>query len=112
MTKEIKAYKQYIAAELLVQHAPEQWTELAEELLVKISFFQHERLIHLIVTMTFCIMTLLSLLGGFLNPMFFALAALFLALTIPYIFHYYFLENSVQQLYKSYDEIVKRGNKL
>jgi hypothetical protein len=36
------------------------------------------------------------------------LAVLLLALLIPYIKHYYFLENTVQALYKDYDAIYKR----
>ncbi|NLA43621.1 hypothetical protein GX865_05780 [Candidatus Saccharibacteria bacterium] len=32
-------------------------------------------------------------------------AVLFLALLIPYIVHYYHLENGVQRLYSLYDEI-------
>ena len=36
---------------------------------------------------------------------------LFLALTIPYVMHYYFLENSVQELYTLYYEVLKRLKK-
>jgi len=32
------------------------------------------------------------------------LSVLFLCLTVPYVMHYYFLENSVQALYKLYYE--------
>ena len=74
------------------------------ELLIRIGFYQHERLIHLIVTMTFAIMTVLAFymlmtaysVGALL------LSLLFLGLVIPYIAHYYFLENSVQKLYRLY----------
>ena len=38
------------------------------------------------------------------------LTVLFLGLVIPYISHYYFLENSVQALYKMYYEAVARVN--
>lgn len=72
-----------------------------------ILFFQHERLIHLLVTMLFALLTFGSLVTflatGFLPVI--ALFVLFLALLIPYIFHYYHLENGVQQLYDLYDQL-------
>ena len=72
-----------------------------------ILFFQHERLIHLLVTMLFALLTFGSLftflVTGFLPVI--ALFVLFLALLIPYIFHYYHLENGVQQLYELYDQL-------
>ena len=83
--------------------------EELEEILVKISFFQHERLIHLIVTFFVGVVACLFLLGFifseniFLLPLFLLLMCLF----IPYIFHYYFLENNVQKLYKIYDRLRK-----
>ena len=36
------------------------------------------------------------------------LLILILALLVPYVAHYYFLENSVQKMYKLYDEIHTR----
>lgn len=72
-----------------------------------ILFFQHERLIHLLVTLLFAILTFASLslflLTDFL-PMT-AAFALFLILLVPYIFHYYRLENGVQKLYGLYDQV-------
>ncbi len=73
-----------------------------------IRFFQHERLIHLIVTVLFAILTLGSfatfLLTQFLPII--VLFILFLLLLVPYIFHYYRLENGVQKLYGLYEELV------
>lgn len=82
---------------------------IAVELLVQIGFFQHERLIHLIVTVTFAILTVLSLLGCVLEPQpaMFALTVLLLILLIPYIRHYYILENGVQKLYTYYDRLAE-----
>ena len=74
------------------------------EMLTRIGFYQHERLIHLIVTMTFAIMTVLAffmLVTAYSLPAL-LLSLLFLGLVIPYIAHYFFLENSVQKLYKLY----------
>ena len=80
---------------------------LDEEVLTKISFFQHERLIHLIVTFFVGISTILLMIG-YLSLEKFELLLLFmltLMLFIPYILHYYYLENGVQKLYDLYFEI-------
>ena len=77
-----------------------------EQLLIQ--FFQHERLIHLIVTALFALLTILSLFASLLlpkQPVLLALDVLFLVLLIPYIFHYYRLENGVQKLYEYYDKL-------
>ena len=88
----------------------EEREEFQKELLVQIQFFQHERFIHLIVTVCFALLLMLALLGCYLTPDFglFALAALFFGLLVPYIKHYYLLENGVQKLYSYYDQI--KGN--
>lgn len=79
---------------------------LAEEMLIRIGFYQHERLVHLIVTMTFAIMTVISffMLASAASLLTVGLSLLFLALTVPYVMHYYFLENSVQEMYRLYYE--------
>lgn len=80
---------------------------LEEEVYTWILFFQHERLIHLIVTFFTGISCILFLLGTlyfetlYLLLLFIITACLF----IPYIFHYYHLENGVQKLYDIYFEI-------
>lgn len=79
--------------------------ELLSEHLVKIQFFQHERLIHFLVTMLFAIMFLMTFLYSLnnFNIGLIILNVLLLCLLVPYIFHYYYLENSVQYMYKQYD---------
>lgn len=80
---------------------------IADSLLIQIQFFQHERLVHLIVTVTFAILTMIAVLGCVLSPQIplFALVALLLILLVPYIRHYYILENGVQKLYICYDRL-------
>ena len=78
---------------------------------IKISYFQHERLIHLMVTLSFALFLLLSIGSIFLFPSEFQISAIlltciFFGLTIGYVFHYYFLENSVQKMYHMRDEII------
>ena len=77
------------------------------ELLVQIGFFQHERLIHLIVTVLFALMTILVFLLAVTNFSLWAgvLLLLLLALLIPYIKHYWLLENGTQKLYQYYDKL-------
>ena len=74
--------------------------EILENHLHQISFFQHERFVHLIVG----ICTTLFLLFGILlsNIYVLLLFGLTFILFVPYIFHYYFLENGVQKLYHQY----------
>lgn len=80
-----------------------------EDLLIQIGFFQHERLVHLIVTVTFALLTMLAILGVMLEPQpaLFILILLLAVLLIPYIRHYYILENGVQKLYKYYDKLME-----
>ena len=78
---------------------------------VKIAYFQHERLIHLMVTLSFALFLLLSIGSLFIFPSEFILTAvilvaIFFILTIAYVFHYYFLENSVQRMYHMRDEMI------
>lgn len=81
-----------------------------EEHLIKIKFFSHERLIHLIVTMFFALFTILFYyIGNELNSLLFLILSLILLIILVfYIFHYFFLENSVQYLYKLYDKMNKQ----
>lgn len=83
---------------------------LDEEVLTKIQFFQHERLVHLIVTFFTGMGCILFLLGflQFENIPILLLFIITMCLFVPYIFHYYYLENGTQKLYDLYFEIKKR----
>jgi hypothetical protein len=73
----------------------------------KIHQFQHERLIHLIVTMTIGIALVIFiafLLAFQLYVLGIPILLLFI-LFVPYIFHYYHLENDTQKLYDLCDRI-------
>jgi len=80
---------------------------LKENLLVQIGFFQHERIIHLIVTVTFAISTVISLMCVIISQSIImsVFLILLLALLIPYIRHNYILEKGVQKLYEYYDKL-------
>lgn len=112
MEKRILAYRRYMDELLQKREAEGDMDEaemeaLRKEHLVQLGFFQHERLIHLIVTVTFAIAELLSLMMTMLSEELFPLilTILVLVLLLPYIRHYYILENEVQRMYKQYDRI-------
>ncbi len=104
MTKQIKEYLAYIRAFMNEEHSSEEYHAERALLLQRIEFYQHERLIHLLVTLAFAVFFLLSLMMFMMveQVAILVLSALFLILLIPYIKHYYFLENSVQELYTIY----------
>jgi len=109
MEKRLKNYLLYFDGVLtgLSELSPEEKKALKQEHLTQIAFFQHERLIHLIVTVTFALLEIISLGVTVLstNPAFIALSVALLVLLIPYIRHYYILENGVQRMYSQYDQI-------
>lgn len=83
------------------------WQEILTEHIQQIQMFQHERLIHLLVTLFFALMEIvfvgISLVCVQIGSL--VLAGMTLILLIPYIGHYYFLENKTQYLYELYDKI-------
>ena len=107
--------KEYIEGidKLIESKKIENIDEVIEEHLLKIGFYQHERLIHFLVTILFTLLTFGTLLYTLNNFSigFGLLTVAFLCLEIPYIFHYYFLENSVQHMYDQHDVLVKIKNK-
>ena len=64
------------------------WNRILQDHLRQIAFFQHERLVHLIVTMTFAVLTMLSFGIVLLTQLIqlTVLTAALLVLLIPYIF--------------------------
>ncbi len=78
-----------------------------------IARMQHERLIHLLVTLFVAMCLLLTAGYALVNPSLgvFALAGLLLVLTGAYMLHYYRLENGVQRWYKLADDLGRRLGK-
>ncbi len=107
MEKRLRDYLAYMESQVGKELDDGERSRLMEDLLVQIGFFQHERLIHLIVTFLFAILTFLFLLFGFVapSPWLVLLVFVFLILLLPYIRHYYILENGVQKLYTYYDAL-------
>lgn len=111
MRKRINYYLSYYKEKVKEPLTTEEKAEEREQLLVQIGFFQHERLIHLLVTILFALLTVASifttLFAGVYAPLLLVLDLLFFILLIPYIYHYYVLENGVQKLYTYYDELLR-----
>ena len=112
MEKRIKSYRRYMdnLIEKLPQNGKLQDMDieaLKKEHLTQISFFCHERLVHLIVTIVFALLEMLSLMLVVLSAEIYTmlLTVVILILLIPYIRHYYILENEVQKMYGQYDKL-------
>lgn len=108
MEKRILNYRKLIDS--ILEKNEGDWQELLKEHLIQIGFFQHERLIHLIVTVTFALMEIIAIVATVVSGYMwlFALDFVLMVLLVPYIRHYYILENEVQKMYAQYDKILER----
>ena len=107
--KTMDAVQKYIDEQMKTSPA-DKTREVLAEFETKIAYFQHERLIHLMVTLAFAAFLLFSIFCLFVLPFEFLVAGvlltlIFFGLTVGYVIHYYFLENSVQKMYLMRDEI-------
>lgn len=105
MKKYLTEYRRFFVAAIADENTDFQ--ALMQYHLQQIAFFQHERLIHLIVTLMFAIITIISIVTSFVTayPAFIILTVLLLCLLVPYIAHYFFLENQVQYMYDDYNRL-------
>lgn len=107
MKYRIESYMAYMDHLLKENDSGLSYEELSAQHEKQLAYFMHERLVHLLVTLTFAI---LSFATFFMTCFTFSfglllLLATFLILLIPYIMHYYLLENSVQYMYRQYDAL-------
>ena len=106
--------------EARVTAAVEAWeatTELLEEHLRMIAWVQHERLVHLIVTVMVVLCELFTVDLVLLHPeLGIVPAVIMLGLAVLlgfYFYHYFFLENTVQRWYRIAEELrEKRKNRI
>lgn len=112
MADRIKQYMAYVN-QILESNEERQWEEEMQKHLVQIAFFAHERFIHLVVTMLFALMTTMVFLYTFshFSISLLLLLVLLMGLLIPYIKHYFLLENSVQDMYEQYDKMQEKAGK-
>jgi len=107
MADRIRQYMKYVDNLLESEDESIDWDEEMKKHLVQIAFFAHERFIHLIVTVLFAVMSMMVFLYAFSNfsiPIM-LLIIMLLVLLVPYIKHYFLLENSVQDMYEQYDKM-------
>lgn len=107
MKKRITAYTAYMDKLLENNDSGLSYEELCIEHEKQLIYFMHERLIHLLVTLTFAILAFATFFISVIQFSFgmILLFMAFMVLLIPYIMHYYLLENSVQYMYKQYDRL-------
>jgi hypothetical protein len=105
MIKYCREHEAYLRKQLDAQADPFKLLEYHNR---KIGWLQHERLVHLIVTVLtagvfMCLFGLTLVLRG--NILVLVLLAGVMVLLIAYLFHYFRLENTVQHWYRLSDEI-------
>jgi hypothetical protein len=105
-----KYFKSYIAEiEEIIKTHPDNadYDKLSKEMLVKLQFLQHERLMHLLVLILFTLGLFGMMTAAIITEMPFFYIGLLVALgfVLPYVIHYYFLENTAQKFYSLYDKI-------
>lgn len=84
--------------------------DLRKAHLIKIEFFQHERLIHLLVTLFYALFLLLFVFLMTIFRPFIFIVMILIVFLIFYVIHYFRLENGVQYLYKQYDRMCHDEN--
>ena len=101
----------YLEALLADRSKIEDIEKLKHDILLEIGFWQHERLIHLLITILFSLLLMSMIIVSFFYATIqsLALTLLLLCLEIPYIRHYYILENNTQKLYRIYEQFAEVG---
>ena len=114
MTEYLTNYMKYIQERLEKCRSSEELDEIMAEHKDKIAFMQHERIVHFLVTMLFAFILIVffAVLIFKVNLAVLSLVTIVLVLLMFYIKHYYFLENTVQKMYKVYDSILEKQKKL
>lgn len=115
MEKKLRDYEKQIAKLVKEANTPSKRAEILAYHNEMIANFQRERLIHLIVTLFFALVSITFLFitawagvaynfGRELIPLY-ILTAILTVLTGFYVKHYYFLENHIQELYKYIEKL-------
>jgi len=112
MKEYMKRHEAFVRDRLASAGGVADWPALACHHRTQIGYMQHERLVHLLVTLFFGLCALLVSLYFFLHPQHVlagVLLLLIIALLIPYLVHYFVLENGVQRWYTLANEIDRRA---
>ena len=105
MTEYLTNYMKYIQERLEKCQSSEELDEIMAE---------HKDIVHFLVTMLFAFILIVffAVLIFKVNLAVLSLVTIVLVLLMFYIKHYYFLENTVQKMYKVYDSILEKQKKL
>jgi fatty acid desaturase len=114
MTEYLTNYMKTVLKRLEECSSGAELEEILSEHKDKIAFMQHERIVHFLVTMMFAVV--LAVFMGIVmfteNPAMLLLVTIIIVLLGFYIKHYYFLENTVQKMYRVYDDILAKRRTL
>ena len=105
MKKYITEYVDYVDNYIKGSNNKKDINNFIGEHLIKISFFQHERFIHLCVTLAYTFIFLIFMALVALSYIFAPIVLILAVFLIFYIKHYFYLENCVQYMYKQYDTL-------
>ena len=100
------AYEKFLR-EFVKNPDKNQLSAIRKEALVQIGFMQHERFVHFLV----CILVGLAFFITMGLTLYYKtlalgmLSVLLLGLLAPYLWHYYFLENTTQRMYALYNKL-------
>ncbi len=110
MTDYLKNYMNDINLKLIECDSLSELETVLSEHKDKIVFMQHERIVHFLVTMMFAVVLSIFICAFIFSEKFalLLLITIIIILLVFYIKHYYFLENTVQNMYKVYDSILEK----
>ena len=107
MVNQILEYEKFLKSSARKKMKMAEFLELHTRM---IQAFQHERLIHLLVTLFFGFLAVTAcIIAGFMMALYgfdiwmapmYILAVILVVLEMFYVKHYYFLENHIQKMYK------------
>ena len=94
--KYMNEHEFYIKEQLLLKGNNPDWNNLKEKHERMIRYMQHERLIHLLVTLAVGVFLLITIrmILTLSYPQLIILAGLFLILLAPYLFHYFIIDST------------------
>ena len=112
MYAHILAHKKYMQTELAKRPPAPEREQLYQYHLARVHDFQHERLVHLLVTFFFAFLLIATVIAWMFIPISVPSLAwplgfqalLLFALEVAYVWHYYRLEIGVQSLYSIHEQ--------
>jgi fatty acid desaturase len=113
MAEYLREHIRLVEEALRKQKTKIDWKALSEFNRMQIGFFQHERLVHLLITFFFAFMFVSITIAGLMlvSGGLLIISLILLVMLIFYVWHYFILENGVQKLYRLEKEIQARASK-